>query len=125
MVEQKSIAGFYSWGDERFPDFCIELRPDNTCSYCKSPDEDLDRPMTPMGTSFNGNGTYEVVGDSVRISGKGKGYDFGWLYPTSSAAIEGGAKDEDHDFTRTIADLESHRMGDAEGQINKHFDKLT
>ena len=92
MVEQKSLAGFYFWGQrDNWPEFCIELRADNTCSYYKSPDDDYDRPMTPVGNSFNGTGTYEIVGDSVRYSGKGKGYDFGCMYGSSSAAIQAGA----------------------------------
>ena len=123
QVAQKSIAGYYYWSSEH-PVTALELRADNTCTFYKAPESESDRPQCATGRAFNGHGTYEVVGDSVRISGKGKGYNFGYMWTTSADAIKAGPKDVDFDQTKTIEDLEKHRKGDAEGQILKIMDTL-
>ena len=124
MVEPSNLPGFYYWGD-KYPEFCISLRQDNTCSYYKSPDSDYDLPLTPTGTSYNGQGTYVIEGDKVKYKGKGLSYNFGFLYSTSNDAIKFGPVEYEHEGELSLSDLVSHRKGDDGEKINEYYNNLT
>ena len=77
----RKVQGFYEFsrgGDDG--EFLIVLRGDGTCSYFKECDSDYDKPMCPFGTSYIGNGHFEVKDDSIIYSGTGHGMDYGWMY---------------------------------------------
>ncbi len=121
MVDNKTnLSGYYYWGDN-FPEFCITLREDNTCSFYKSPDSDYDLPLTPTGTSFNGHGIYTIDSDVLRYSGKGLKCFFGFTYSDSDKAVP---EEQINEGEIKLTDLLAHRKGDAGDQINEFFHRI-
>ena len=115
-----NLSGYYFWG-ENWPEFCITLRDDMTCSFYKSPESDYDLPLVPTGTSYNGHGTYTVEGNLVKYTGKGLYCFFGYCASSSSTAEP---VEQVNEGEITIEDLIAHRKGDAADQINQYFNRI-